>query len=97
MKTFHSTFTPIGDKERIFAKLEEVSAELEEDMERTGWTGKTVTLKYKLDTYQGLCLNIGPTLHNLRLYGLTDPTPQSSPELNPSTDGYPRKKKTYLQ
>ena len=35
------------------AKLEEVAAELEEDMERTGWTGKTVTLKYKLDTYQG--------------------------------------------
>ena len=22
-------------------------------MERTGWTGKTVTLKYKLNTYQG--------------------------------------------
>lgn len=51
--TFASTFTAIGDKERILAKLEEVCAELEEDMERTGWTGKTVTLKYKLDTYQG--------------------------------------------
>ncbi|KAJ3556244.1 hypothetical protein NM688_g2131 [Phlebia brevispora] len=46
------TFTAIGDKTRILAKLEEVAAELEEDMERTGWTGKTVTLKYKLDTYQ---------------------------------------------
>ncbi|KAF7793927.1 hypothetical protein EIP86_005049 [Pleurotus ostreatoroseus] len=35
------TFHPIGDKEKILAKLEEVCAELEEDMERTGWTGKT--------------------------------------------------------
>ncbi|PSR76512.1 hypothetical protein PHLCEN_2v8415 [Hermanssonia centrifuga] len=46
------TFSAIGDKNKILAKLEEVAAELEEDMERTGWTGKTVTLKYKLDTYE---------------------------------------------
>lgn len=50
----HRTFSAIGDKNKILAKLEEVAAELEEDMERTGWTGKTVTLKYKLDTYEGL-------------------------------------------
>lgn len=49
-----STFTAISEKGKILAKLEEVAAELEEDMERTGWTGKTVTLKYKLNTYQGL-------------------------------------------
>ena len=24
-------------------------------MEQNGWTGRTVTLKYKLDTYQGVC------------------------------------------
>lgn len=53
--TSSRTFNSIGDKEKILAKLEEVTAELEEDMERTGWTGKTVTLKYKLDTYQGFC------------------------------------------
>lgn len=47
------TFSAIGDKDKLFKKLEEVAAELEDDMERHGWTGKTVTLKYKLDTYQG--------------------------------------------
>ncbi|KAH9839306.1 DNA/RNA polymerase [Rhodofomes roseus] len=46
------TFTSISDKDKIFQKLEEVAAELESDMTNGGWTGKTVTLKYKLDTYQ---------------------------------------------
>ncbi|TCD70323.1 hypothetical protein EIP91_003952 [Steccherinum ochraceum] len=46
------TFTAIDSKDRIFKKLEEVAAELEADMDGGGWTGKTVTLKYKLDTYQ---------------------------------------------
>lgn len=46
------TFHTISSKEDIFKKLEEVAAELSEDMENSGWTGKTVTLKYKLDTYQ---------------------------------------------
>lgn len=46
------TFQPIGDKEKILDKLEEVAEELERDMEEEGWTGKTVTLKFKLDTYQ---------------------------------------------
>jgi DNA polymerase kappa len=32
-----------------------VAAELKKDMEQNGWTGRTVTLKYKLDTYQGVC------------------------------------------
>lgn len=50
---FYSTFHTLGEKEKIMAKLEEVAAELEEDMERTGWTGKIVTLKYKLDNFQG--------------------------------------------
>jgi DNA polymerase kappa len=34
-------------------KLEEIALELEGDLNRSGFTGKTVTLKYKLDTYQG--------------------------------------------
>jgi DNA polymerase kappa len=35
-------------------KLDEVATELEKDMEENGWTGRTVTLKYKLDTFQGM-------------------------------------------
>lgn len=54
----HRTFSTLGDKERILAKLEEVAAELEEDMERTGWTGKTVTLKYKTDNFGGMCFSL---------------------------------------
>ncbi|KZT66386.1 DNA/RNA polymerase [Daedalea quercina L-15889] len=46
------TFMSISDKDRILQKLEDVAAELESDMTDGGWTGKTVTLKYKLDTYQ---------------------------------------------
>lgn len=33
-------------------KLEDIAAELEDDMESGGWTGRTITLKYKLDTYE---------------------------------------------
>lgn len=47
------TFSSLSDKDRILQKLEDVAAELESDMKEGGWTGKTVTLKYKLDTYQG--------------------------------------------
>lgn len=47
------TFSSLGDKEKILQKLQEIAAELEKDMSRNGWTGRTVTLKYKLDTYQG--------------------------------------------
>ncbi|KIY74363.1 IMS-domain-containing protein [Cylindrobasidium torrendii FP15055 ss-10] len=46
------TFNTLGDKEKLLQKLEEVAQELEDDMEHSGWTGRTVTLKYKLDTYQ---------------------------------------------
>ncbi|KAI0315702.1 hypothetical protein OF83DRAFT_1061610, partial [Amylostereum chailletii] len=46
------TFNPVHDKDKIMRKLDEVAAELEEDMASSGWTGRTVTLKYKLDTYQ---------------------------------------------
>lgn len=40
------------DKAKILQKLEEVAEELENDMTESGWTGRTVTLKYKLDSYQ---------------------------------------------
>lgn len=46
------TFSPLDSNEKIFAKLEEVAEELERDMNEEGWVGKTVTLKFKLDTYQ---------------------------------------------
>lgn len=47
------TFNAISDTNKILQKLEEVSIELENEMRKDGWAGKTVTLKYKLDTYQG--------------------------------------------
>lgn len=39
--------------DKILQKLHEIATELEKDMQQNGWTGRTVTLKYKLDTYQG--------------------------------------------
>lgn len=52
MSPGNRTFQPISDKGKILEKLEHVSEELEEDATRTGWAGKTITLKYKLDTHQ---------------------------------------------
>ncbi|KAF7298225.1 IMS-domain-containing protein [Mycena chlorophos] len=46
------TFAPLSDKEKIVEKLHEVCAELEADMAETQWAGRTVTLKYKLDTFE---------------------------------------------
>jgi DNA polymerase kappa len=46
------TFKATSEKEKILQKLEDIAAELEDDMERGGWAGRTVTLKYKLDTYE---------------------------------------------
>jgi len=46
------TFQPLGDKQKILEKLDEVCTELESDMEETQWTGRTITLKYKLDTFE---------------------------------------------
>ena len=47
------TFRALSDKQTILSKLEDIAEELAGDMVSGGWTGKTVTLKYKLDTYQG--------------------------------------------
>jgi hypothetical protein len=46
------TFYALNDKVQILTHLENVAGELADDMVREGWTGKTVTLKYKLDTFQ---------------------------------------------
>ncbi|KIJ49550.1 hypothetical protein M422DRAFT_27916 [Sphaerobolus stellatus SS14] len=46
------TFKPISDSKEILRKLLECAEELEADMAETGWAGSTITLKYKLDTYQ---------------------------------------------
>ncbi|KAF5380614.1 hypothetical protein D9615_004634 [Tricholomella constricta] len=46
------TFSSLSDKGKIFNKLDEIAVELEKDMEENGWAGRTVTLKFKLDTYQ---------------------------------------------
>jgi hypothetical protein len=52
------TFRALNDKVQILRHLEEVAAELEHDMVRGGWTGKTLTLKYKLDTFQGTSMSV---------------------------------------
>ncbi|KAG5647040.1 hypothetical protein DXG03_001410 [Asterophora parasitica] len=49
---FERTFSSLSDTKKILNKLEEISVELEKEMEETGWAGRTVTLKFKLDTYQ---------------------------------------------
>ncbi|CAK5281491.1 unnamed protein product [Mycena citricolor] len=46
------TFAPLADKQKIFAKLDEVCTELESDMQSGEWSGRTVTLKYKLESFQ---------------------------------------------
>ena len=46
------TFNTISDKDQILKKLEEIATELENDMTESGWSGRTITLKYKLDTFQ---------------------------------------------
>ncbi|KAJ7132790.1 IMS-domain-containing protein [Mycena crocata] len=46
------TFPPLGDKQKILEKLDEVCAELESDMTESEWTGRTITLKYKLDSFE---------------------------------------------
>ncbi|KIK67147.1 hypothetical protein GYMLUDRAFT_37190 [Collybiopsis luxurians FD-317 M1] len=46
------TFHAIDDKDKLLQKLDEVAEELENDMAESRWAGRTVTLKFKLDTYQ---------------------------------------------
>ncbi len=51
----------------IWQKLEYIASLLERDLEAEGWTGKTVTLTFKLDTFQGVFLdayNLLPIIDN---------------------------------
>ena len=43
----------MSNLDKLLEKLQEVTEELEKDMAKRGWAGKTVTLKYKLDTFKG--------------------------------------------
>jgi DNA polymerase kappa len=56
------TFSTLSDKDKLLGKLEKVASDLEEDLARTGWAGRTITLKYKLDNFQSMC---NPTLEYL--------------------------------
>ena len=47
------TFGSLSNLDKLLEKLQEVTEELEKDMAKRGWAGKTVTLKYKLDTFKG--------------------------------------------
>jgi hypothetical protein len=86
------TFRALSNKTQILAKLEEVAGELEDDMVRGGWTGKTVTLKFKLDTFQGK-----PRFaQHLGVIFLAH-VPQSLREQSRLTVGSVRKRKTFLQ
>jgi len=86
---YRRTFAPLGNKDQIMEKLAEVAAELEKDMEEHGWTGRTVTLKYKLDTYQGMINIHGAPSGVLNLS-------QSSPALRRLTIGSPRRRNSLL-
>ncbi|TFK68694.1 DNA/RNA polymerase [Pluteus cervinus] len=46
------TFHPIHDQQLLLKKLEEIAGALENDMAEDGWSARTITLKFKLDTFQ---------------------------------------------
>lgn len=49
-----STFRDMSDPEELYAKLEWIASELESDMKRTEFKGRTLVLKAKLHTYEVL-------------------------------------------
>ncbi|KAH8928447.1 IMS-domain-containing protein [Atractiella rhizophila] len=46
------TFTTIWKEEDLDAKLREIAKNLETDMKEGGWSGRTISLGYKLDTFE---------------------------------------------
>lgn len=86
------TFHALSNKTQILSKLEEVAGELGDDMVREGWTGKTVTLKYKLDTFQGKLQSV----QHVGKWFLAHFT-QSLHEQSHLTVGSVRTKRTFLQ
>ncbi|KAJ5730852.1 uncharacterized protein N7483_005360 [Penicillium malachiteum] len=55
-----TTFHEIGDKEEIRAKLNWVAQELEKDLARTQFKGRTLVLKVKLHTFEVLTRQTAP-------------------------------------
>lgn len=55
-----TTFHEIGDKEEIRAKLQWAAQELEQDLARTQFKGRTLTLKVKLHTFEVLTRQTAP-------------------------------------
>ncbi|CAE6482324.1 unnamed protein product [Rhizoctonia solani] len=49
---YERTFHPQSDPKVLLETLDKIAEGLAQDCEKRGWTGKTLTLKYKLDTYQ---------------------------------------------
>ncbi|KAG9104085.1 hypothetical protein FRC06_005568 [Ceratobasidium sp. 370] len=49
---YERTFQPQRDPKVLLETLEKIAEGLANDCEKRGWAGKTLTLKYKLDTYQ---------------------------------------------
>ncbi|KAH7339479.1 hypothetical protein B0J17DRAFT_655321 [Rhizoctonia solani] len=49
---YERTFNPQNDSKILLETLDKIAEGLARDCEKRGWTGKTLTLKYKLDTYQ---------------------------------------------
>ncbi|KAJ5658908.1 hypothetical protein N7507_005359 [Penicillium longicatenatum] len=56
-----TTFHEIGDKDEIRAKLDWVSRELEGDLARTQFKGRTLVLKVKLHTFEVLTRQTAPS------------------------------------
>ncbi|CAE6431558.1 unnamed protein product [Rhizoctonia solani] len=49
---YERTFNPQNDSKVLLETLDKIAEGLAQDCEKRGWAGKTLTLKYKLDTYQ---------------------------------------------
>ncbi|KAJ1304437.1 hypothetical protein OPQ81_005584 [Rhizoctonia solani] len=49
---YERTFHPQNDSKVLLETLDNIAEGLAKDCEKRGWAGKTLTLKYKLDTYQ---------------------------------------------
>lgn len=55
-----STFRDMGGREELRAKLRHIAEELEKDMARTQFKGRTLVLKVKLHTYEVLTRQVAP-------------------------------------
>lgn len=49
------TFRDKWDNDEIMAELENIAEELESDLKKLQYSGKTVTVKFKLHTFESGC------------------------------------------